>query len=302
MKRWAIGSIAFFATLAIGFLISGLVSVDFQPNHPPVEQTLIPEIEDLYLQDRPSDLETVNTESSWPLTAAPLKLLKVGEKYQVDDIDAKNGETWLGLFEENDKYILRDARLKIKTVRIDMKDEYDGGTGLRRNVGVGGNSNPVLLIEKSAKIQKGEVDTVFRGPDYLEARKDFPDSYSEKITWLSDGFVREFQVGIKSYSLKVTRMLDTDGRNMLVLSLETGGVRQILHASPAEGLGEDGKWLGQIGQLYWVGDIDRDGKLDLYLSLFTTDIMYDAFLFTSAEAKNGEIVGKAASFHLASGC
>ncbi len=301
MKRWTIGSIAFLATLAVGFLIADFVSVDFHPDQAPVGQTLFPETEDLPLQTRPSDLETVSSASSW-LKAAPFKLLKVGKKYQIDDIDAKNGETWLGLFEENDKYVLRDARLKIKNVRIDMKDEYDGGTGLRRNVGVEGTGKPVFLVEKAAKPREGGVQTVFRGPDYLEALSVSPDKYIDKISLFSDGFVRDFQIATKSYSLKVTRMLDTDGRNMLVLTLETDGVRQILHASPAEGLGEDGKWLGQIGQLYWVGDIDRDGKLDLYLSFFTTDIMYDAFLFTTTKAKNGEIVGKAASFHLTPGC
>lgn len=236
---------------------------------------------------------------------------KSGRKYQVDDIDAKNGETWLGLFEENDKYILRDTRLKIRTVRIDMKDEYDGGTGLRRNVGVAGNRTPVFLIEKSSRIREGSVQTIFKGTDYLEAMTDSPDNYAEKITWLSDGFVRDFNLGKNRYSLKVEKALDTNGNKTLVLSVYNGKIRQILHTTRTEGIGEDGTWLGSTGRLYWAGDIDRDGKLDLYLSLFTKDIMYDAFLFISSKAKGGfisgkakggEIVGKAASFHLTAGC
>jgi hypothetical protein len=38
-----------------------------------------------------------------------IKLLETGEGFHGDQVNAKSGETWLGLFKDNDKYILRNT-------------------------------------------------------------------------------------------------------------------------------------------------------------------------------------------------
>jgi hypothetical protein len=301
MKRWTLAPFAFVAAFAIGSL--AIWSFSFLNCTLRSERTDTEDSVSIKEIETTPQLERIDASIyERGLEAAPIGMIRPGTEYRAGQITAKYGQIWKGLFETGDSYQIRDAKVKVKNYRVTMKDEYDGGSASRTRVGVAGSVEPLFLIEQKAKVKNGPVQTIFRSPDYLEAIQKWPDEFQTKITSLSDGYAREFQLASATYHLRVVRMVDSDDRNTLVLTLESGGVRQILHATPAEGISEDGKWLGHAGKLYWAGDLDGDERLDLHLSLFTTDIFYEAFIFTSGNAKEGQIVGKLASLNLVSGC
>ena len=56
-----------------------------------------------------------------------------------------------------------------------------------------------------------------------------------------------------------------------------------------------------VGSLLWAGDLDGDGKLDLYFDEFNEKGFTATELHLSSLAKSGELVKLAASFGMA-GC
>jgi hypothetical protein len=83
---------------------------------------------------------------------------------------------------------------------------------------------------------------------------------------------------------------------ILALVLESGKSSQIIHFIYYH---EFGDW---VGSLLWVGDLDRDGKLDLYMDFYGYEKGgYGSGLFLSSEAEKGELVKQVADFS-ASGC
>ena len=77
--------------------------------------------------------------------------------------------------------------------------------------------------------------------------------------------------------------------------LETGNIKQIVHfVHFAEG--------NYVGSLYWVGDLDRDGKLDLFMDFYGYEKGgYKSGLFLSSVAEKGNLVKKFEYFILG-GC
>lgn len=126
---------------------------------------------------------------------------------------------------------------------------------------------------------------------------------SAKPTYLDKNFRQSYELAGKVYELKVIKAKNKRGEHILALQLESDGVKQLLHTFWTRREGEYGEknWLGSVGTLYWVGDLDRDGKPDFYLSLFAHEIIYEAFVLLSSEAEKGKFVKKAALFST-SGC
>jgi hypothetical protein len=71
--------------------------------------------------------------------------------------------------------------------------------------------------------------------------------------------------------------------------LEGEGKRQIIHTVKT-------KENSDVGYLYWVGDLDSDGKTDFYLSLYENDNISELILFLSSKAKNGKLIQAVAAF------
>ncbi len=56
-----------------------------------------------------------------------------------------------------------------------------------------------------------------------------------------------------------------------------------------------------LGNLYWVGDLDRDGKPDFFTNLYLNENGDYLNLYLSSRAKKGKLVKKVAVF-ATSGC
>ena len=203
-----------------------------------------------------------------------IKLLEAGEGFHGDEIKAKSGEVWLGLFKENDKYFLRSTKIKVRPGYDAVIDEAGEKTG--KDVVVKGKNQPLFLVKNAGMLKEGEIKTIFS-----------PQS-SDDGESLQNGFVADYIFNGNNYTLRV------DGEeNSSKLILESENTKQVLFFVDAVG---DSIW-----RLNWVGDLDGDGKLDVYADLPVFYNFSQRRLFLSSQAENGKLVKQVAMFHT-SGC
>ncbi len=212
-----------------------------------------------------------------------IKLLETGEGFHGDEIKAKSGETWLGLFKEKNNYYLRFTKIKIRLVEDVVVDEPGQKTG--KSVSAGRGNQTFFLLNNAKKLSEGEILTFFGGnPNRNEIE--------ENVDYISlrKGLVKEYEISGQKFLLKVETGENRVGKKILALVLESADKKQVLHS--LENLGED----DYLGTLYWVGDLDRDGQPDFYFDLYIHDNVLYKNLFLSSEAERGKLVKKVAVF------
>jgi hypothetical protein len=203
-----------------------------------------------------------------------------------DEIAARTGQTWLGLYVAQSGAILRYSKLRVRSV-FDEVIDYGTGRMTAKLVGVRSARNPVFLLSHATTLRAGPVTSLFRAdPDFSKGVEKFPVRLSLRR---------------KSYILKVTSADKTpsscgDGNfpKNARLSLVTGSSLQTLYQ--IDGCGNDPSWF-----LLWAGDLDRDGKLDLYVSVTYHYDVSDHKLFLSSGTTKGKLVREVASF-VTGGC
>lgn len=212
-----------------------------------------------------------------------IKLLETGEGFHGDEITARSGETWLGLFKNRDGYQLRNTKLKVTRAHDPIVD-YDDTIETGKSVFTEPGGTVVFLLRNAKTIRKGPVDTVF-----------YADDFSEQ-TELKNNTQKEFRYNGHHYALKVENHLTSDEYltkgSMLVLAKD--GQEQVLNY--LEDGCNDCSW-----NVFWVGDLDRDGELDFYFDLSGHYNVVDKRLFLSSQARKGQIIRNVASFAI-SGC
>jgi len=139
-------------------------------------------------------------------------------------------------------------------------------------VGIDSDQEPLILIRGVDGLKSGPVPTAFAGDISMEP---------EESVDLSMETCGSF--ALSAEGRVIPRTSDVDD---YILRLESDDKTQVLanfkHCN------------GSIPRLRWAGDLDGDGKLDLYV--YMTNDMYSAAetLFLSSMAGEGELVGKAA--------
>lgn len=195
---------------------------------------------------------------------------------------AKNGETWLVMFERNGKYEIQPSKARITQLR---SISYAGDETDAR-VRFPGKGKPVLAFRNIKNIKPGPVDTVYLQPTWEEIdRRNLP------IDSMKTGFKRELDLNGKWYTLRVSTGLTADGKKIGVLVLEHDGVQQVI----ARNYFEDGSGT-IIGDLLWAGDIDGDEKLDLYFDNYSEKGGFSGGLYLSTHADEGEMLKLVALF------
>lgn len=224
-----------------------------------------------------------------------IKLLETGKGFHGDEVEAKSGETWQGLFKENDVYVLRPAKIKIRRVYDDIVD-YKKKERTGKDVLVDGKNQPLFLLKNAHEAKAGKVTTLYQGLTWKDAfeKGDSEMPFEDMLTTLKKGFSKQFEIGGKKYELKVIEAKNTGNEKLYALTLESGEVKQVIHTMKAD---EN----FNIGHLYWVGDLDRDGKPDFYFDLFRHYNLMYRVLYVSSFAHDDELVSIAAYF-LTSGC
>ncbi len=215
------------------------------------------------------------------------KLLEVGEGYHGDEVKAKSGEKWLGLFEENANFVLKTTKIKIRRVSDDISD-YGTNRKTGKSVSVPEKDKPMFLLKNSGLTQ-GKVETLFKGEKWIDSYENSDSSMDEIETFIKKDFSQTYLMNGEKYTLKVIEALNKDRENILALVLEGKGKRQFLHTVNT-------KFEEQVGTLFWVGDLDRDGMPDFYLTPKIHYNVVNRVLYLSSKAKGDNLVEKVAEF------
>ena len=306
MKRWIfwsfISAATFLAGIAFVLAITLLRSPDPKAGrHEP----------DTLVQEMPTpsipELEVIDEVSyTFDDTRSSTRLLELGEGFHGDEIPAKNGDEWLGLFKQNEKYVLKPVKLDIKLVHDPIFDD-DENIRTGKSVHIRGSNRPLFMLNGIKAVRPGKALTFYRGPtDHdLDILLDRDIEAPNVFTTLDKDYSGSFSAAEnRKYELRVIKAKNRDGQRILALSLESSDVRQILHTVRTwdEDLTSNApEWSGTLGTLYWAGDIDRDGKPDLYMELSAHENLVWKALFLSSTAEAGKHVKLAAEF-LITGC
>jgi hypothetical protein len=219
-------------------------------------------------------------ESETAVSKPNKRLLETDEVTNGEDIKAKSGESWFGLFNKNGKDFLRLVKIKVNVT----KDEYFKW----KKVSIRDKTNPLFLTKKSKNLKAGEIQTLLREKIAPQETDE-----SKESTAIKDGFFKKFNLGEKEYTLRVEKGLSEKQEPILVLLLETENISQMIHYVY---FSDEGSYLGD---LYWVGDLDWDGKLDLFMDFYNYEKgFYSSGLFLSSEAGKGKLVKKIEYFAL----
>ncbi len=212
--------------------------------------------------------------------APAVQLLEVGD-FHGDEVNALNGEQWLGLYLVNGEYKLLSSILTIEAVEDELID-YGAKEPSGKKVGVNWSLEPIFLLKGANLIENKTVTTIF------DEQKQFDNKT-----------VIELKLGERNYILKVISdreypFADTGKGSALVLI--HGATTQTLGAFP------DVKDVSDTNlSLRWAGDLDGDGKLDLYVDLSSHYNGWRRTLFLSSQAGSGNLLRKIASFNT-TGC
>jgi hypothetical protein len=209
------------------------------------------------------------------------RVLEIGE-FHGEEVNAETGEKWLGLHISDDGSMLLNYQLTVEAVHDSIVDEPDKKTG--KKVSVDLPLQPVFLV-KAEWLNAGPVRTVFEG------------NYEKALDQMSPVTLKLADV---SYELKVVSSegvekcsgegLPRNARLVLASAEST----QILYS-----LGDCGSDPGWF--LLWAGDLDSDGRLDLYVSVNEHYNFSEKKLFLSSKASKGRLVEEVAEF-VTSGC
>jgi len=185
------------------------------------------------------------------------------------------------LKKDKEQFALVQSRARVKDLRSISwpGEERDARLSF---VGVG---DFVFALNHFNGIKAGRVETVFSTNE--------GSSESE----ISTNFDREFEVSGTKYRLRVVDGVTRGGDEAAVLVLESRGIVQVIKQIPKSSSPD----RDIFGSLIWAGDVDGDGKLDLYLDEFNEKGYTGTELYLSTFADDNTLVDFAASFGVA-GC
>lgn len=213
------------------------------------------------------------------------RLIETG-KFHGDEIAARTGQRWLGLYIKGRSAVLRYSRIRVRTVYDDITD-YGTKNKTGKQVSVASPREPVFLVNSATMLKPGPAISVF----------------SEKVDFNKglERFPVKLRLGNKSYTLKVVSP-DKNPASCQSSSFPKNARLVLVSSKTAQTLytlddcGNDPSWY-----LLWAGDLDRDGKLDLYVNVTQHYDFSERKLFLSSRASKGKLVKEVAAF-VTGGC
>jgi hypothetical protein len=174
----------------------------------------------------------------------------VYEKIVIDD-----GEVWLGVYPAPDHAAVRTCKLRVRQVPNEYASE-EKATAVESTA----NPPPLFLLKGAPGVKPGNVTSLYANPDYEE-----PDTLS-------------LTVGKNKYGLRHVETQETDGSRVKRLKLKLGGQEMELGNCPAR----DGIYP------VWAGDLDADGRLDLYVRIEHHNFHVEQLLYLSSADPTGK--------------
>lgn len=301
MKRSVIGMLFFVVTFAVGYGIAVIsrsapeietppqvteclpqALADPQPEPPKPEPAGIPEfvaeITDL------TDFADIGEQEF------KMKLVDIHEHenaYRRSEVIANNGEKWLGLFEKDEKFYIKKTQVRVK-----FDPEYEGyGDEDYMRLTTSDKGNPVFILANARRLKPGPVESLYLRPSYEEIERRRLYDKPTKI-----GYEENFSLGGNEYVIRVGRGLTNENVKVIMMTLSLNGISQPITYLPYNSDDDT------VGHLVWIGDLDGDKKLDLYMDHDGYETCgFSSRLFLSSAAKKGELVRQTAAFGTA-GC
>lgn len=200
--------------------------------------------------------------------------MMMNSQFYEEEVEDKPGlhKGWLGLYKNKNKYTLIPTTIRVKVVSHNLRDYKKSTEKTGREISSNVKLPNVFLLKNAKTLKPGEVKTVFYG------NEDSSDSINRT-------YRREFDFNGAKYALFVEDSSKEGGDYLTKdskMMLSAGNRKQIIYKP--EGC-NDCSW-----DLCWVGDLDKDGKLDFMLNLTSHYNSTCHTLFLSSQAKEGEIV------------
>ena len=224
-------------------------------------------------------LAVISPINSAGISQSDQRLIEPGV-FHGEEVMARSGEKWLGLHINDENSMLLTYRLKVTAVQDTLVDNEGQTTG--KEVTVDLPLEPLFLVKAKGLLKEGPVTTVFDELSNL--------GESSPVTLNLDGTSYVLKVGSEDTAPCPDHSLPRNARLVLV----NGESRQVLYS--LQECGNDPSWF-----LSWAGDLDRDGKLDLYVNVTQHYNVTERKLFLSSQAGKGQLVKEVAEF-VTSGC
>jgi hypothetical protein len=216
---------------------------------------------------------------------AKITLIETGELFDTE-LKIKDGERWLGLYVTDGGSSLIESKITTKPIF----DPEDKKQMIGKNIGVDNPVKPVFLVKGATMLKPGPAPTIYQGGEAKEHELVNTENLASRKS-------RQLKLGDQDYQLKVlmrkARTIETLSPDCveLKLALVFGKQTQILSiAEDVDPVNSPRTW-----KLLWAGDVDGDGKLDLYVDLSTDGIGEEKKLFLSSQAKPGQLVKEVAN-------
>lgn len=268
-----IGSIAFFATFAIGAFLAWPQFMNSECGEAPRQPEQV--VANTPTNDFEAEFSGLpDLEFDHPETNDLIDLIQVSNVYRESEVIASNGETWLTLFVQKGTYSLKYSKARVTRLSTSSYTGEENDVKLNFD----GPGRPLLAFRNMKHLSPGKITTAYLRPTSDEiSRRNLPIGPMEK------GYSRDLSLGDTWYTLRVTKGLKSDGTKVYALVLETANEKQVIRTLSYE-------QTAIFGDLLWAGDIDRDGKLDLYIDRFNEVGGSWTSLFLSSEADKGKLV------------
>lgn len=227
-------------------------------------------------------------------TAPEWQILRAGGPFHGDEINPNLSLQWYGLFPKDGGFFLKRVKAQIRREQDPVVDQGRQKTGKRVVIdAIDLKEEPLFLVGTRGTLPEGEVAGVVPDRAFLDPSAPRDLKILQKDYRLSSAGPLEVSPGgrwwLKDKSYKPYRIL-----------LGVDGVTQAL--SETESLFRGSLLTGPGAHPYveWVGDLDRDGRLDVLLNEASDNVLHWS-LFLSSKAKPGELAGKVAELVM-TGC
>lgn len=173
-----------------------------------------------------------------------------------DGITIDDGEVWLGVYPGRGQAAVRTCKLRVRQGPNEDAREGRATTVESTNPG----PPPLFLLKGSAAVKPGNVTSVYTNPDY-----GMPPTLP-------------LNLGKNKYVLRSVERKEADGHRVTQLKLKLGAKEMDLASCPAR----DGVYP------VWAGDLDADGRLDLFVRIEHHNFHVEQWLFLSSADPTGK--------------
>jgi hypothetical protein len=223
-----------------------------------------------------------------------IQLIETGD-FHGDEMPAKSSNGWLGLYKVGKKIMLLESSVRVELVHDAVVDEDDENAKTGKRVSVNHSTEPIFLIKGAAMLKPGTVTTVLAGEkqlmgeEYLMRGKDLLNKTNFALKLAN----KEYNLKVIAKKRKANRLgIQEDAQ----LILTQGTTTQVLDV-----FGDDTEAMEPYWGVFWAGDLDNDGKLDLYIDVYWRYNTSQHILFLSSQAEQGKLVKSVAQIQT-TGC